>query len=299
MASGQLRTEELIGNEGFSGPASLVYHIHPPTQVKGVRPLQSPRVAGRARPDCCAIGTSGRPGCRTGPSPVFDRVPLLFNADVAIGLVRGAADDEAFYRNAQGDEIVFVTDGAGILESPLGTLPFREGDYLVIPRGILHRYRFERRPSTLLVIESARLRADAEAVPQRVRAAPRAQPVLRARHPAAGVGRPARRARRLPRSSSRRTTVLVEMVLAHHPFDVVGWDGYYYPWAFNIHDFEPRVGRFHLPPPVHQTFEGDGFVVCSFCPRPYDFERGRGAGAVQPLQRDVRRGALLRRAPSS
>ncbi len=65
---------------------------------------------------------------------------------------------------------------------------------------------------------------------------------------------------------------LTEFVLDHHPFDVVGWDGFYYPWALNIHDFEPRVGRFHLPPPVHQTFEGDGFVVCSFCPRPYDFD---------------------------
>ena len=87
---------------------------------------------------------------------------------------------------------------------------------------------------------------------------------------------------------------LTEFVLDHHPFDVVGWDGYYYPWAFNIHDFEPRVGRFHLPPPVHQTFEGDGFVVCSFCPRPYDFDPQRRSRALQPLERHVGRGALLR-----
>ena len=85
-----------------------------------------------------------------------------------------------------------------------------------------------------------------------------------------------------------------EMMLDHHPFDVVGWDGYFYPWAFNIDDFEPIVGRVHQPPPVHQTFEGDGFVVCSFCPRPYDFDPERGAGAVQPQQRRLGRGAVLR-----
>ena len=84
------------------------------------------------------------------------------------------------------------------------------------------------------------------------------------------------------------------MVLAHHPFDVVGWDGYYYPWAFSIHDFEPRVGRVHLPPPVHQTFEGDGFVVCSFCPRPFDFDPEAVPAPYNHSERDVGRGALLR-----
>ena len=84
-----------------------------------------------------------------------------------------------------------------------------------------------------------------------------------------------------------------EIILDHHPFDVVGWDGYFYPWAFNIHDFEPIVGRVHQPPPVHQTFEGDGFVVCSFCPRPFDFRSGSGARAVQPQQRGLGRGDLL------
>jgi homogentisate 1,2-dioxygenase len=83
-------------------------------------------------------------------------------------------------------------------------------------------------------------------------------------------------------------------VLDHHPFDVVGWDGYYYPWAFNIRDFEPRVGRIHLPPPFHQTFEGDGFVVCSFCPRPFDFDPAAVPAALQPLERDVRGSDLLR-----
>ena len=85
-----------------------------------------------------------------------------------------------------------------------------------------------------------------------------------------------------------------ELILDHHPFDVVGWDGYFYPWAFNISDFEPIVGRIHQPPPVHQTFEGDGFVVCSFCPRPYDFDPERRARAVQPQQRRLGRGAVLR-----
>ena len=97
----------------------------------------------------------------------------------------------------------------------------------------------------------------------------------------------------------KKDNAFIEVILDHHPFDVVGWDGYYYPWAINIEDFEPRVGRFHLPPPVHQTFEGDGFVVCSFCPRPFDFDPHAVPVPVQSLQRDVGRGASTTRARSS
>ena len=266
---GRLRTEELIGNEGFTGPASLVYHIHPPTRLKEVRPVRS--LDWQAEPDRMLRHRHFKTaGLTTGPSPVFDRVPLLFNADVAIALVRASADDETFYRNAQGDEIVYVTAGAGVLDTPLGTLKFGEGDYLVIPRGILHRYRFEQRPSTLLVIESAGY----VRTPKRYRNA-FGQLLEHSPFCERDIRRPEWADPRDERGDFRlvvkKDNALVEMTLAHHPCDVVGWDGYYYPWAFNIHDFEPRVGRFHLPPPVHQTFEGDGFVVCSFCPRPYDF----------------------------
>ena len=266
----RLITEELIGNEGFSGPASLVYHLHPPTRLKDVRLVRS--LGWQAEPDRVLRHRHFRTaGLTTGPNPVFDRVPLLFNADVAIALVRPSTDEEAFYRNAQGDEIVYVTEGSGALESPLGTLPFRPGDYVVVPRGILHRYRLEGRPATFLVIESAGY----VRTPKRYRNA-YGQLLEHSPFSERDIRRPEFSPPRDERGDFRllvkKENALVEMILAHHPCDVVGWDGYYYPWAFSIHDFEPRVGRFHLPPPVHQTFEGDGFVVCSFCPRPYDFD---------------------------
>ena len=158
------------------------------------------------------------------------------------------------------------------LESPLGELSFRAGDYVVIPRGILHRWRFETKPVRLLVVESA----GQVRTPKRYRNE-HGQLLEGAPYSERDLRRPERLVTRdetgefrlLVKSDSR----LTEVVLAHHPFDLVGWDGFYYPWAFSIHDFEPKVGRVHLPPPVHQTFEGDGFVVCSFCPRPYDFDQ--------------------------
>ena len=182
--------------------------------------------------------------------------------------------DAHFYRNAQATSWCTSPRAGGRLESVFGDLPFREGDYLVIHRGILHRYRFDPsgEPPKLLVIESRghvrwpkRYRNE---FGQLMEGAPYSERDIR---------RPlelddARRDGRLSSSSSSSTTGLNEMILDHHPFDVVGWDGYFYPWAFNIRDFEPIVGRVHQPPPVHQTFQGDGFVVCSFCPRPFDFD---------------------------
>jgi len=267
---GALYTEELMGNMGFTGPASLVYHVHQPTQVKDVSLVKEltwesdPEPTFRNR----HFRTAGLPAT---PSVTADRIPLLYNADVALSFVQPTGDDEHFYRNAQGDEIVYVSDGAGVLESPLGQLAFGRGDYLVIPRGIAHRYRFTERPVRCLVIESAgyvrtphRYRNDHGQLTEN---APYSERDIR--RPSGlqtfdlGGDYPI-----IVKKDHRLTRVVVD----HHPCDVVGWDGYYYPWAFNINDFEPRVGRVHLPPPVHQTFEGDGFVVCSFCPRPFDFD---------------------------
>ena len=181
--------------------------------------------------------------------------------------------DAHFYRNAQADELVYVAKGAGVLESVFGDLPFSEGDYLVIHRGILHRYKFdmERERPKLLVMESrGHIRW-----PKRYR-----NEFGQLKEGAPYSERDMRRPLALePHDEMGDFRLLVkqydginELILDHHPFDVVGWDGYFYPWAFNIYDFEPIVGRVHQPPPVHQTFEGDGFVVCSFCPRPYDFD---------------------------
>ena len=266
---GRLLPEELIGSHGFTGPASLVYHLHDPTQVKSVRRLR--RLDWTPEPERLLRHRHFRSkDLNPGPSLVFDRLPVMFNSDVALSIAAPTRNDEVFYRNAQGDEVVYVSDGSGVLESPFGVLPFRRGDYVVVPRGILHRYRFEPGDVRCLVIESA----GAVRTPKRYRNE-FGQLLEHSPFSERDLRRPEWADPRDERGDFpivvKKDNEFVEMVVARHPFDVVGWDGYYYPWAFNIHDFEPRVGRVHLPPPVHQTFESDGFVVCSFCPRPYDF----------------------------
>ena len=267
---GRLYTEELMGNMGFTGPSALVYHVHQPTQVLAVEPVKE--LAWVADWEATFrnrhFRTSMLPATR---SVTADRVPLLFNADVALSFVQPLEDDEYFYRNAQGDEVVYVSDGEGVLESPMGSLAFGRGDYLVVPRGIVHRYRCTGRPARLLVIESAGF----VRTPSRYRNefgqltenAPFSERDIRKPGDLQTIDQKGE----FPiivKKDNRLTRVTVD----HHPFDVAGWDGFYYPWAFNINDFEPRVGRVHLPPPIHQTFEGEGFVVCSFCPRPFDFD---------------------------
>ncbi len=267
---GGLYAEELIGNKGFTGPSSLLYHVHQPTRVASVSVREELAWAAdgdgafRHRHFRTAMAAASR-------SVTADRLPILFNEDVAISIVQPLEDDTYFYRNAQGDELVYVSEGAGALESALGELRFSRGDYLVIPRGILHRLTFSERPARCLIVEGRGYIR----VPARYRNED-GQLTENAPFSERDVRRPDN-LRTIDEKGEFPVVVkkgnrLVEFVVDHHPFDVVGWDGYYYPWAFSIHDFEPRVGRVHLPPPTHQTFESDGFVVCSFCPRPYDFD---------------------------
>jgi homogentisate 1,2-dioxygenase len=267
---GGIHYEELVGNKGFTGPSSLLYHLRLPTAVKSVREVRA--LAWVTEPERLVRHRHFRTsGLATGPSPVLDRVPLLFNADVALSIARPTKEDTFFYRNGQGDEVVYVVEGEGVLESSFGEVAWRAGDYVVVPRGVLHRFRLGKGPFRFLVIESAGY----VRTPKHYRNE-HGQLTEMAPYSERDIRRPTNLVTHdetgdfavVVKSGNR----LVETTLAHHPFDIVGWDGYYYPWAFSIHDFEPRVGRIHLPPPVHQTFEGDGFVVCSFCPRPFDFE---------------------------
>jgi homogentisate 1,2-dioxygenase len=268
--SGALYAEQLMGNEGFTGPSSLLYHIRPPTTVKAVRRVRD--IKYERDPDQALrhrhFLTARLP---VGGSPTLDRVPLLFNADAAMLFARPDREDSHWYRNSMGDEVVYVSQGSGTLETQFGDLPYREGDYLVIHRHLLHRYRMDAVEHRLLIIES--------------RGYVRTPKRYRNEHGQMVEGAPiSERDIRRPLELRTHDEVgdfpilvkqydgLTELVLDHHPCDVVGWDGYFYPWAFNINDFEPIVGRIHQPPPVHQTFQGDGFVICSFCPRPYDFD---------------------------
>jgi homogentisate 1,2-dioxygenase len=270
QANGALYAEELAGNKGFTGPASLLYHLRPPTDVIGRKRLKELKWTAEPK------RVFGHRHFRTiklkpAASPALDRVPILFNSDAAMSIVAPREADEFFYRNAEGDEIVFFSEGAGVLESQMGEVPFRQGDYVVIPRGILHRYRFDTKPVRMLVIEST----GHVRTPHRYRnefgqlgeQAPYSERDIRPPGTLPVIDEKGKF-----RVVVKHHETLTELTLAYHPFDVVGWDGFYFPWALSIHDFEPRVGRFHLPPPTHQTFEGDGFVVCSFCPRPYDFD---------------------------
>jgi homogentisate 1,2-dioxygenase len=265
---GSLYAEQLVGNEGFTGPSSLLYHVYPPTTVRSVKRLGD--VKYEADPDRTLRHRHFRTAqFKRGGSPTLDRTPLLFNDDVAMLYSAPDKQDEHFYRNAQGDEVVYVAEGEGHLETQFGDLPIIPGDYLVIHRGILHRYHLTK-PAKLLIMESrgyvrtpTRYRND---YGQIVEGAPYSE-------------RDFRKPMELKTHDEKRDHQIVvkqyngfnEIILDHHPCDVVGWDGMFYPWAFNIHDFEPIVGRVHQPPPVHQTFQGDGFVICSFCPRPFDF----------------------------
>lgn len=268
--SGALYTEELVGNMGFVGPSSLLYHVHRPTAVRALNKLKD--IAWHAAPAEPLRHRHFRTRhlTETGDA-ITERVPLLFNHDVCLSVVRPNAESTAFYRNAQGDEIVYVSEGEGALESPFGSIVFAAGDYLLIPRGILHRYRFASENRALLIIESAGYvrppRRYRNEFGQLMESSPYSERDIRC--PQNLETRDEEGEFRL---IVKKNDQLAEMVLAHHPFDVIGWDGYYYPWAINIRNFEPRVGRFHLPPPTHQMFEGDGFVVCSFCPRPFDFD---------------------------
>jgi homogentisate 1,2-dioxygenase len=270
-ADGSIYHEELVGHEGFTGTSSLLYHTHPPTMVRSVRRLKETNY--EPDPDKTLkhrhFLTSK---AKKGGSPTLDRIPMLFNADIAMLYVEPNQQDEHWYRNAQGDELVYVAKGSGALESSYGMLPYREGDYLVIHRGILHRFVMDKQVEhKLLVMESrGHIRW-----PKRYR-----NEFGQLKEGAPYSERDIRRPSDLTTIDKKGEYPLIvkqydglnEVVLDHHPLDVVGWDGYFYPWAFNINDFEPIVGRVHQPPPVHQTFEGDGFVVCSFCPRPYDFD---------------------------
>ena len=270
---GGIYQEHLMGNLGFSGIKSLLYTLRPPTRLKGVEKSKEIRWEVDPDPTLRLRHLRTHRLAAAGTSPVLDRTPLLFNEDIGISLARPSADDGFFYRNGQGDEIVFVTEGGGVLESQMGEIDFRQGDYLVIPKGIIHRYRFTAPQNLFFIIESRGY----VRTPGRYRNM-HGQLLEHSPYCERDIRPPARL---VPQDIPGEFPIMVKsrsafqrMTLCHHPFDTVGWDGYYYPWAFNIADFEPITGRIHQPPPVHQTFEGDGFVVCSFVPRLFDYYPG-------------------------
>lgn len=267
---GSLYTEELFGVEGFSGPSSLLYHAHPPTQAAGFAPL------GDLRPERIEDAELRHRHLRTAAlpaqgDPITGRIPLLVNDDVSVGLVQPVAPMDYFYKNADGDDLLFVHRGAGRLETLFGTLSYGPGDYLVVPRGTIYRVVADPGETTMLHVETA---ASPIVPPRRYRSefgqllehAPYCERDIRLPGEPLFYDQAGRFEVRIKARGR-----LWSYVYDFHPLDVVGWDGFVYPWALSIHDFEPITGSLHQPPPVHQTFAARGFVVCSFVPRLLDY----------------------------
>ncbi|MBL0386709.1 homogentisate 1,2-dioxygenase [Tumebacillus sp. ITR2] len=265
---GTLYREQLMGTKGFSGISSLLYHSNPPTQVKRVEKVRDIVLEAEAQvPLAHRHFFTSR--LEKGGDPIDGRRTLLFNDDVTIGLCQPMEPMKYFYRNGEEDEVLFVHDGEGKLETVFGTIPYRKGDYLVIPMGTTYRVVTEL-PSKFLVIESA----SAVETPKRYRNefgqllehSPFCERDIR---PPSALETHTEQGEFEVRVKAR--GMLTAYFFDFHPLDVIGWDGYLFPYAFNIEDFEPITGRLHQPPPVHQTFQAHNFVICSFVPRLYDY----------------------------
>lgn len=265
---GGLYAEELMGQEGFSSDSSLLYHRNAPTAIVAAEAFEPPmwtRIANRPlKPrhfQTHKLDTSGE-------DAVLGRQHLLANDDCRISYVV-AESASPLYRNAIGDECLYIEEGALRVESPFGVLEATQGDYVIIPTSIIHRLVPMGSHVRLLVIE-----ATGHIGPPKRYLSVRGQFLEHAPY----CERDLRGPSSLVEGEGTDVEVLVQHrrgwtrhVYAHHPFDVVGWDGCLYPWAFSIHDFEPITGRVHQPPPVHQTFQGPNFVICSFVPRKVDY----------------------------
>ncbi|MFY8189103.1 MAG: homogentisate 1,2-dioxygenase, partial [Flavobacterium sp.] len=268
--NGELYYEQLFGTVGFDGMYSNMYHVHRPTQVKEIRAQYSvsPKIA---KPN--NMQSYRLYGFDVKPEKDFleSRKIVLTNSDchIALSAPQNKTEDY-FYKNTDSDEMIFIHKGSGTLRTMLGNLEFKYGDYLLVPRGMIYKMDFDTDDNRLFIVESHR-------------------PIYTPKRYRNWFGQLLEHSPFCERDLRRPTDLethdemgdfvikvkkkdeIFEMVYASHPFDVVGYDGYNYPYAFSIHDFEPITGRIHQPPPVHQTFESDAFVVCSFVPRLYDY----------------------------
>ncbi len=267
---GSLYYEQLFGTVGFDGMSTNSYHEQRPTQVKEIKKQYSvaPKIALENN-----IKSYRLKGFQIKPEQDYleSRKTVLVNSDCAIVLAAPKqSTNHYFYKNTDADELIFIHKGTGKLRTMLGNLNFKYGDYLLIPRGIIYKIDFDTEDNRLFIVESHR----PIYTPKRYR-----NWFGQLLEHSPFCERDIRRPEELETHNEsgdflikvKKQGDIIEMVYASHPFDVVGYDGYNYPYAFSIHDFEPITGSIHQPPPVHQTFETDAFVVCSFVPRLYDY----------------------------
>ncbi len=268
--NGDLYYEQLFGTVGFDGMSTNSYHEQRPTQVKEIRAQYSvaPKIAKSNN-----IQSYKLRGFEVAPQDDFleSRKIVLTNSDCHIVLAAPRkSTTDYFYKNTDSDEMIFIHQGSGKLRTIYGNLDFKYGDYLIIPRGMIYKIDFDTQDNRLFIVESH----DPIYTPKNYR-----NWFGQLLEHSPFCERDIRRPEELETYNEtgdfvikvKKKDEIFEMVYASHPFDVIGYDGFNYPYAFSIHDFEPITGRIHQPPPVHQTFETKSFVVCSFVPRLYDY----------------------------
>ncbi|MGG3562430.1 homogentisate 1,2-dioxygenase [Neobacillus rhizosphaerae] len=267
---GSLYREQVMGTRGFSGTQSILYHQYMPTEV-----LKS-ELIGTYLPEYEEQQSLKHRHFFTSKADkqgdgLTARNYLLGNQDLLIGTAQVTKPMKSFYRNGDGDEMLFIHHGTGKLETMFGTISYRPGDYLIVPIGTIYRVvPNENEKTQMLFVESfsqiTTPRRYRNEYGQLLEHSPFCERDIRGPETLVSYDKKGE-FEVLTKSRG----IISSHIIGHHPLDVVGWDGYLYPWAFNIEDFEPITGRVHQPPPVHQTFEGNNFVVCSFVPRLYDY----------------------------
>ena len=268
--TGGYHYEELFGTIGFDGMSTLLYHIHRPTQVMDILGSYSvePKIAVEKNMKAYLMDAFQAPKIA---DLLKSRLSILINNDLNIMLSAPTnKEEDYFYKNTDGDEIIFIHKGSGILRTFVGNIKFREGDYLVIPRGMIYKMKFDTKENRHFVVESY----NPVYTPKRYRNyfgqllehSPYCERDLRFPEELETHDKKGEFIMKIKKEH-----MIYDYLYSTHPFDVVGCDGYNFPYAFSIHDFEPITGRVHQPPPVHQTFETSRFVLCSFCPRLYDY----------------------------
>jgi len=264
--TGNLYWEELISREGFSHMYSNVYHVHPPTSVEAVGELKKYNLK--------AVDQTHRhhhirtANVESNGDAISSRIPLFFNSDVVISKAHVTDSMSTLYRNGNADEVLFIHTGSGLFKSNFGNMELKSGDYLLIPRGVIWQMDVKQSIRILVIETSGPIETPTRyrnKFGQLLEHSPYAERDIRTPEFVGPV-------------ADMRMEVEVKLQhgiqtygYQHHPFDIVGWDGYYFPYIFNINDFMPIIGKIHQPPPVHQTFQAHGIVLCSFVPRPFDY----------------------------
>lgn len=266
---GNFYYEQLFGTEGFHGISSLLYHIHRPTQIKSIGTPKdvTPKIAVDRN-----ITPRMFKGVQITPENDYleSRKVLLLNNDLKMGLAKPKKSTDYFYKNAECDELLFIHEGKGTLKTFVGNLDFEKGDYLIIPRGTIYQVELETIENVFFFLEAH-------------------SPIYTPKRYRNEFGQLLEHSPFCERDiiaptfvepkdekgefliKVKKENLIWDFIYATHPFDVVGWDGYFYPYKFNIKNFEPITGRVHLPPPIHQNFEAHNFVICSFVARMYDY----------------------------